>query len=239
MAGSVRIVLVEPREAGNVGAVARAMKNFGFRDLVVVGEHPELMPVAGWWASGADDVVAGIRFEPTLAGALAGAHITIATTSARGRNLEPALTPDGVSELRSKLGENQTLALVFGREDRGLTTDETALCHRTAVIPANPEHPTLNLAQSVCVFAYELSRPDLPSQFEVRPFAETAQLERFHRRAQKILQDIGFLHEDNSDRIYREMRALAGRAGITERELVLLLGIVSQLEWRLEDREKS
>src|SRR5512142_2514192 len=98
----LRVVLVEPREAGNVGAVARAMKNFGFRDLVVVGEHPELMPVAGWCASGAEDVVASIRFEPTLVDALAGAHVTIATTSSRGRNLDPPLTPGEVAMQRGE-----------------------------------------------------------------------------------------------------------------------------------------
>lgn len=237
MAGRVRVVLVEPREAGNVGAVARAMKNFGFRDLVVVGEHPELTPVAGWWASGADDVVESIRFEPTLVAALAGTHVTVATTSSRGRNLEPALTPEGVARLREELGEEQTIALVFGREDRGLTTEETWLCQRLAVIPANPEYPTMNLAQSVCVFAYEMSRTEILPPADARPLADSALLERFHQRAQNILREIGFLHDDNPERIYRELRALAGRAAITERELVILLGIVSQLEWRLEDRE--
>ena len=80
----LRIVLVEPREAGNVGAAARVMKNFGFTDLWIVGEYPELHPLAGWWASGADDVVAAARFAPTLHHAIGDAHITVATTSARG-----------------------------------------------------------------------------------------------------------------------------------------------------------
>src|SRR5437763_13415204 len=90
---SLRIVLVEPREAGNVGAAARVMKNFGHRDLWIVGEHPNLHPLAGWWASGAEDVVAEAHFVPTLIEALADAHVTIATTSSRGRTTPIDLTP--------------------------------------------------------------------------------------------------------------------------------------------------
>lgn len=233
MAGHVRIVLVEPREAGNVGAVARAMKNFGFHDLVIVGDHPELLPVSGWWASGADDVLAGARFEPKVMDALAGVQASVATTSSRGRKIGPDLTPAGVAAWRAELSGEQTIALVFGREDRGLTTDEVALCQRNAIIAANPGFPTMNLAQSVCVFAYELSREELLPSPVTRELADAALLERFHERALKVLLDTGFLHEENPERIYRELRTLAGRAAITQRELTLLLGVVSQLEWRL------
>src|SRR6476659_9033472 len=81
---NVRIVLVEPHEAGNVGAAARAMKNFGFTDLWIAGNHPELHPLAGWWASGADDVVANAQLVPSLYYAIRETHVTVATTSARG-----------------------------------------------------------------------------------------------------------------------------------------------------------
>ena len=81
----LRIVLVEPREAGNVGAAARVMKNFGHRDLWIVGEHPELHPLADWWASGADDVVESARFADSLHHAVKDAKLTVATTSSRGR----------------------------------------------------------------------------------------------------------------------------------------------------------
>jgi len=80
----LRIVLVEPREAGNIGAAARVMKNFGFEELWIVGEHPPLEPLAGWWASGAEDVVSNARFARTLHYALIDAQLTVATTSARG-----------------------------------------------------------------------------------------------------------------------------------------------------------
>src|SRR5215217_682717 len=93
----LRIVLVEPREAGNVGAVARAMKNFGFGELWIVGEHPELLPVAGWWASGADDLLAAARFAPSLAEAIGDAHVTVATTSMRGRTTPVSFSPKSLA----------------------------------------------------------------------------------------------------------------------------------------------
>src|SRR5213595_284927 len=95
----LRIILVEPREAGNVGAAARVMKNFGVGDLWIVGQHPVLHPLAGWWASGADDVVEGARFASTLHQAIADAHVTVATTSARARTTPIDLTPEGVAAL--------------------------------------------------------------------------------------------------------------------------------------------
>jgi TrmH family RNA methyltransferase len=226
---SIRIVLVEPREAGNVGAAARAMKNFGFDDLWIVGEHPTLQPLAGWWASGADDVVARARFAPTLHHAIADAHVTVATTSARGRTTPADLAPAGVAELHAP---SQTLALVFGREDSGLTREEIVQCQRTAIIPTHPDFPTMNLAQSVCIFCYELS--SIERGAPPRERASAALIERLHERAEALLLEVGFLPANNPDRIYDDLRAIAARADLDAREATILLGIISQIEWALK-----
>jgi TrmH family RNA methyltransferase len=225
----LRIVLVEPQEAGNVGAVARAMKNFGFDDLWIVGNHPKLEPLAGWWASGADDVIAGAHFVPTLHYALADAKVTVATTSARGRTTPVGLTP---FDLPALAGEN-LLALVFGREDSGLTTAEMMQCQRTASIPTHPDFPTMNLAQSVCVFCFACS---IQPAGRLKPAAarpNAALIERLHERAESLLLEIGFLHENNPDRIYDDLRTIAGRADLDEREATILLGIIRQIEWKV------
>jgi len=232
-----RIVLVEPREAGNVGAAARAMKNFGFEDLWIVGEHPPLLPVAGWWASGADDMLERARFAPTLQEAIADANLVVATTSARGRTTPVDLTPPQLAAEVSALGDDQTVALVFGREDSGLTREELALCQRTAIIPTNERFPTMNLAQSVAVFCYELS--SLERTPEGHQLAPTALVERFHERFESLLLEAGFLHENNPDRIYDGIRALFGRAGLDEREATIWLGIVKQIEWKMGRRPKA
>ncbi len=227
----LRIVLVEPREAGNVGAAARVMMNFGFGELWIAGEHPQLLPTAGWWASGANDVLAGARFTSTLKDALGDTHVTVATTSSRGRTTPVDDTPETLAAFFASLANGQTLALVFGREDSGLTREELAQCQRTATIPTNDAFPTMNLAQSVGVFCYALSH--VTPAPRPRDRAPAALVERLHERAAALLLEVGFLHENNPERIYDDLRALAGRADLDEREVTILLGIVRQIEWRL------
>jgi tRNA/rRNA methyltransferase len=234
MTRAIRIVLVEPREAGNVGAAARAMKNFGLHDLAVVGRHPQLSPLAGWWASGADDVVASAQFHDTLQLAIAGCHAVVATTSARGRTSTVDLDPVGVSQLCRDLLPLERMALVFGREDHGLTAEEISLCSHTASIPTNPEFPTMNLAQSVSLFAYELFTTEERNEASARLVrAEAAMLERLHERLQALLMESGYLHPRNPDRIYDEIRRWVSRMQLDPREAEVALGIVRQLEWKM------
>lgn len=228
------MILVEPKEAGNVGAVARAMKNFGLRELWIAGRHPELFPVSGWWASGADDVLASARFVETLGEALAGTHLTVATTSMRGRTSPVTFTPRSLGEKAATLLPGQVLALVFGREDSGLTREELVLCQYTAAIPANDAFPTMNLAQAACVFAYELSAPE-PLEQPARELPDAAMIERIHQRAQALLQEVGFLHETNPS-LYDDLRAIVARASLDLREATIALGILRQIEWKLRQR---
>jgi tRNA/rRNA methyltransferase len=212
---NLRIILVEPKEAGNVGATARVMKNFGFRQLWIVGQHPPLHPLAGWWASGADDVVAATHFAPTLHAAIADVQLAVATTSARGRTTPVDLLPPQLSKTFAALGTDETLALVFGREDSGLTREEVMQCQRTAGITTDPEFPTMNLAQAVGVFCYQLSlwSAGAPAgerrRGRRRPTErpDAGSLERLHERAEALLLEIGFLQANNPDRIYDQSPA--------------------------------
>jgi TrmH family RNA methyltransferase len=234
----LRIVLVEPRESGNVGAVARAMKNFGFDELWIVGEHPELLPVAGWWASGADDLLAEARFAATLGDAIGDAHLTVATTSMRGRTTPVTFSPKTLAEKFASLANDQILALVFGREDSGLTREELVLCQHTAAIPANERFPTMNLAQSACVFCYELASRrgagGTAAEAAAPQLPDAATLERIHQRARELLLEVGFLHESNPDRIYADLRAIVARAELDTREATIVLGIIRQIQWALK-----
>jgi len=230
---NLRIVLVEPQEAGNVGAVARAMKNFGFGELWIVGEHPELLPVSGWWASGADDVLAKAHFVPALLDAVRDAHLTVATTSMRGRTSPVSFTSRTLPAKFATLGAEQTLALVFGREKSGLTREELVLCQYTAAIPTNETFPTMNLAQSLCVFCYELS--SIAPRDEARELADAGLFERMHQRARELLTEVGFLDGHKSDAVYEDVRAMAARADLDAREVTILLGIIRQIEWKIRN----
>lgn len=132
------------------------------------------------------------------------------------------------------LGVDGVLALVFGREDRGLTREEVTLCQATASIPTHPDFPTMNLAQSVCVFCFALS--SIERRREDRDRADGALMVRLHERAEALLLEVGFLHENNPDRIYEDLRAIAGRADLDAREVTILLGIIRQIEWKLGTR---
>jgi TrmH family RNA methyltransferase len=231
---NVRFVLVEPRESGNVGAAARAMKNFGFTDLWIAGNAVERTDdVSDWWAVGANDVVESATRVATLADALADCHLTVATTAVRGRHVFEQLTPSEVATLAQEtLGDDHRLAVVFGRERWGLTGAEIAMCQRTASIPTWPEFPTMNLAMSVAIFCYELGR-GLRSRGQQPDPAPHQLIHRLNEHARALLQEIGFFGDKSPDRMCAELQALEGRAVLTTREASLLLALLRRIEgWR-------
>jgi len=227
----VRIVLVEPHEAGNVGAAARAMKNFGFTDLRIAGPRPQRTDtISDWWAKGALDVVESAHHVASLAEALADVHLSVATSAVRGRHVFEQLTPNDVAQLAEEtLGEEHTLAIVFGREEWGLTGAEMAMCQRTASIPTSPECPTMNLAQSVAVFCYELAKFPLKAAANREP-APGDLLEALSTRTRQLLLDVGFFAEKAPDRMCAELRALAGRSQLSTREASMLLSFVAHVQ---------
>jgi tRNA/rRNA methyltransferase len=227
----IRIVLVEPREAGNVGAAARAMKNFGVTDLWIAGPRPQRFDaISDWWAKGASDVLESAHRVESLAEALADVHLSVATTAVRGRHVFEQLTPPDVAQLaRQHLGDEQILAMVFGREESGLSGAEIAMCRRTAVIPTWPEFPTMNLAQSVAIFCYELGKALRPAPRKQEP-AEGHLLQVLSERSRRMFDEVGFFGDKDADRMCAELQALAGRAVLTAREASLLLSLVSHIE---------
>lgn len=231
----LRVVLVEPHEAGNVGAAARAMKNFGFTDLVIVGSRPQVTrDAAEWWAMGAADVVQSARRCETLNEALADAHLSVATTAIRGRHVFEQLTPAEVARMAEEnLGAEQTLALVFGREEWGLTGAEIAACQRTASIPTSPDCPTMNLAQAVAIFSYELGKGLRPTSKAPDP-APGDLIDALNSRTRQLLIDLGFFADKSPDRMCAELQALAGKRLLTTREASLLLSFVAHVERALK-----
>ncbi|HEY2092343.1 MAG TPA: RNA methyltransferase [Thermoanaerobaculia bacterium] len=236
----VRIILVEPHEAGNVGAAARAMKNFGFRDLWIAGTRPQrLDDISEWWAKGAVDVLQSVRRVDTLAEALADVHLSVATTAVRGRHVFERLTPVELARLAEEmLGEEHTLGIVFGREESGLSGTEIAMCQRTASIPTAPEYETMNLAQSVAVFCYELGKGLKPNAKEADPAAGHL-VDALNTRARALLERINFFGEKSPERMCAELQALAGRAHLSTREASMLLSFVAHVEKALASQSRE
>ena len=228
----VRIVLVEPMEAGNVGAAARAMKNFGFTDLWIVGGKTERTDnVSAWWAVGAIDVVNDAKRVDTLEEALVDCHLTVATTAVRARQVYDQLLPADVARLaEEQLADEHRIAIVFGREKSGLTGREVALCPRTATIPTWPEFPTMNLAQSVALFCYELGKGLYPRAKKDADPAPHQLLHNLTLQTRALLEERGFYGERNPDRVCAELLAIVGRAALTTREASLLLEMVRKMK---------
>jgi TrmH family RNA methyltransferase len=229
----IRIILVSPLDAGNVGAAARVMKNFGFSDLWIVGEKQQRVDdVSAWWAVGAIDIVNSATRVATLEEALIDCHLTVATTAVRARNVHEQLTPAEVARVaEEQLGEEHRLAIVFGREKSGLTGQEIQLCQRTASIPTSPAFASMNLAMSVGVFCYELGKGLRPRASAPDP-APHQLLQHLNEHARSLFDEIGFFGERDPDRICGELQAITARSGLSMREASLLLWLVRKLERR-------
>ena len=231
----VQIVLVNTSHPGNIGAVARAMKNMGLANLCLV--DPQVFPSAEATAraSGADDLLAAARRVDTLAAALAGTSLVIGA-SARNRTLPvPMLDPRECAELVMQQPENTSTAIVFGRERTGLTNDELDRCHYLVQIPANPGYPSLNVAAAVQVISYELRMAaglllDRPGSRH--RYATTEEMELFYQHLEDTLVAIQFLDAANPRQLMRRLRRLFGRARPNENEINILRGILTAVQQR-------
>jgi TrmH family RNA methyltransferase len=233
----VRFVLVRPGSGGNIGAVARAMKNMGWRTLDLVDPRPFDAGEARRLAHNATDVLRTARRPATLATAVADCRWVVGTTRRQGRRRRATLTPREFARLAfDAQAERRPLALVFGPEEDGLGSAELALCHDVVRIPADAAQPSLNLAQALLLLAYELrlARPGTGACAPVHaPHAEAsaAELEQFYAHLEAALLSIRFVRADTAPHRILLLRRLLGRARLQPAEVRLLRGICRQILW--------
>lgn len=228
----VSIVLVEPQSPGNVGMVCRAMKNFGLHDLRLVNPCPTDDLEAVKFAVSARDLLERARVFASLEEALADIPLSVATTRRHGKYRQEIFSP---TEIAAMIGEGipaNRAALVFGREDSGLTTDEVALCRWQATIPTD-EFGSLNLSQAVLLFCYELrqglTRSAAPR--DTREVAPQSELEPLYSQMEATLLKIGFLKPENPAHLMRSFRRIFSRAALDSREVAVFRGLFSQVDW--------
>ena len=247
----LRVVLVETSHPGNIGAVARAMKNMGVTELVLV--RPEAFPHEKAFArsSGASDLLDGATVVDTLDEAISDC-VEVIGASARSRSLTwPVLNPrDCAGQVCNRLGQGK-VALVFGREDNGLSNEELQRCHYHVQIPANPDFSSLNLAMAVQVVTYEIRMHTLfsdgapeaawasthdPSEpgWEERA-ATVEETERFLEHLERTLINTGFHNPERPRQLMVRMRRLFQRAHPDQMEINILRGILTSVD-RLADR---
>lgn len=251
MLASLRVVLVGTTHPGNIGGVARAMKNMGVSQLVLVGPRDFPSDVAFARAAGATDILDSARVVETLDQAIADCQLVVGA-SARGRHIPwPVVDPRQLAEqvmsvFAAASGELPQVALVFGREDRGLTNDELHRCHRHVHIPSNPDFSSLNLAAAVQVICYELRMESLAAvqysvgaQVESEPYWGTAwdiesassdELERLFVHMAKVMIDIEFLDPENPRQLMTRLRRLYLRSHLDQVEVSVLRGVLTATE---------
>ena len=237
MLANIRIVLVETSHPGNIGAIARAMKNMALSQLYLV--KPKIFPSADATAraSGADDILASAVICDTLIEAVADCEIVMGA-SARDRTIGwPTLVAKQCAEQALKDAQNNQVALVFGRENSGLTNAELDCCQYLIRIPCNKDFSSLNLAAAVQVFTYELfSRAS--QQIEEKavsasePLATSAQIEGFYQHLQETLTAIDFIQSGQSNSVMRRLRRLYSRSRLSTREVDILRGILRMSQGR-------
>ena len=232
----IRIVLVETSHPGNIGGVARAMKNMGLSQLVLVNPKEFPSQVASARASSAADVLDAAKVVSSLDEAINGTQLVVGA-SARLRKVSwPQLDVRETAQLAIQTAVEGEVALVFGREDSGLSNAEMDKCHYLAHIPSNPEYCSLNLVAAVQVFAYEcLMATQIESVHQKgyrHKLATTEQLEGFYDHLFQALQDIEFLDPNKNARFMRRMRRLFNRSQLDVKEIDILRGILTAAQRR-------
>lgn len=232
----VAVILVEPRSPGNIGMACRAMANFGASDLRLVNPCAHLHPEARKFAVGASHLLGQARLFDDLASAIADLHLSVATTRRSGRLRGDLLDIAAVPALQAELPRAGKLGLVFGREDAGLTSEEVALCSHAATVATATEVGSLNLAQAVLLFLYELSRPQAPqSVSQAEEPAAQGELEALFGQMEAVLHRVAFLNPQRPEAVMTRLRRLHQRCRPSGREVVLLRGMWNQLAWSIRD----
>jgi tRNA (cytidine32/uridine32-2'-O)-methyltransferase len=231
---SIRIVCIGTSHPGNIGAVARAIKNMGLTKLYLVSPRccfPN--PHANARAAGADDVLENAVVTDDLSLALQDCGLVIGV-SARQRHIAlPILTPRVSAEQIVREAQQTSVAILFGAEDAGLTNEELHRCHHQVQIPCNPEFSSLNLAAAVQLLSYEIYLANLaqPSESEAASdWASADEMERFYTHLEEILIDIKFLDPTNPKHLMKRLRRLYHRARPDKTEINILRGILTAVK---------
>ncbi|KCZ70663.1 RNA methyltransferase, TrmH family, group 1 [Candidatus Methanoperedens nitroreducens] len=230
---SFRVILVEPIYSGNVGSVARVMKNFGFNELILLNPCELDMP-ARLMAMHAYDLIESARIVSSLKEAIEGSNIVVGMTGLPGRTDNrhirmPALSP---RKLRDKLsGKSGVVSLLFGREDDGLRNDELELCDIIVTIPTDQEYPSMNLSHAAAVVLYELS--DVGSGDTC--MADRFDIELLYEHLNEVLSDIEY-KEHKKDKTRLMLQRILGRAELTGREVQTLRGVLRRIQWKLDKK---
>lgn len=233
MFSNIRIVLVETTHPGNIGGVARAMKNMCLHRLYLV--RPRFFPNAEATsrASGADDVLAQATVCSSLEEAVQDCNLVFGTSARNERRIRwPQVDARECGDQVASASANEQVAIVFGRENSGLSNEELECCHTLVHIPCNPEFSSLNIAAAAQVICSEilmaLTASQVQEKTETTEFANASEMEGFYEHLEQTLVSIKFLDPENPRKLMRRLRKLFNRARPDKTEVNILRGILTE-----------
>jgi TrmH family RNA methyltransferase len=235
---NVYFILVEPKEAGNVGASARAIKNMGFRNLSLVNPPSLINSEARWFARNAHDVLESAEIFNTIKDAVSDKAIVVGASRRTGRKRGIFVHAEQGAKRLQEIADTNKIGILFGREDRGLYNDEIEECGFLMTIPSSKMQPSLNLAHAVLIIAYELSKAEHSTEVTV-PLPKLVthkDLAPLFEKIEKTLTALGYIRQSDKDlrrKIIQNLKHFIGRAGLTDWELKMFQGICSRIEKKI------
>ena len=236
---SIRIVLVQTYHPGNIGAIARAMKTMGLKELYLVDPREYPAEEASNRAAGALNVLDSATVVQTLPDALADCTQVFATSARKRNYTRPQVTAEEASNWISE-NPNEKIAIVFGRERMGLSNEQLGLCQQLLYIPGNPEYDVLNIGSAVQIVSYELfkqfgqHRDDIedstPAVEREEEYASQIDMERFYQHLESTLSDTGFLVKNHPGEAMQRLQQMFARAQPNAKELRMLRGILGSVD---------
>ncbi|WAJ69400.1 tRNA (cytosine(32)/uridine(32)-2'-O)-methyltransferase TrmJ [Catenovulum adriaticum] len=244
MLDKIRIILINTSHTGNIGSTARAMKTMGLSNLWLVDPVSKPDSHSSALAAGATDVLGKAKIVDTLDEALAGCRLVIAT-SARSRTLAwPELDPreSGIKLIQEAQHDDGEVALIFGRENNGLNNEELQKATYHAIIPANPDYSSLNLAAAVQTLCYEVRMAYLQQEkFEtqVEPYPLVDDMERFYKHLEETLIGTEFIVKNHPGQVMSKLKRLFNRARPESHELNILRGMLASVDKLVKNKGKQ
>jgi tRNA/rRNA methyltransferase len=247
MLSNLRIILVHPRGSGNIGSVARAMKNVDAGELAIVGKARTRSFWARAMAVHGREILADAKCYETLREAIADSTLVVGTTCRAGLYRSHSQTPKEVAPTVVAALKTGKVALIFGPEDHGLSNKDLEHCQLLVTIPMHPDYPSLNVAQAAVICLYEFYVASLtPMNDSTVKRADAEQVERLFDIMRNSLLKIGFLDSENPEHMLLAFRRIFGRAGLEEKDVRILTGMFRQIEWYakegwkvVEEKEKK
>jgi tRNA/rRNA methyltransferase len=235
MLANIRIVLVRPRGSGNIGSVARAMKNMGQSELAIVGKARTRSFWARAMAVHGREILENAKVRNSLREAIADCTLVIGTTCRSGLYRKHSRSPRELAPDILAAAQTGKVALIFGPEDHGLSNKDIEHCQYLMTIPTHPDYQSLNVAQAAVICLYELYLQSLaPIQISGIQRAAAEDVERLFDRMRAVLLKIGFLDSENPEHMLLAFRRILGRAGLEDKDVRIFTGLFRQIQWYID-----